>query len=124
MVNIKTYIFNHFYQQYLVLLTMVPRNRRDGRKHRTWTLQDYPVNFPGAFLSSFRFARAVLRETILNGPTVHTKTYRFPYLYKQYLVLLTIVPRNNSLTVRPFCRLYIKIFHQKNLKIHYFWPQF
>ena len=27
MVYIKTYIFNHFHQQYLVLLTMVPRNR-------------------------------------------------------------------------------------------------
>ena len=26
MVYIKNYIFNHFYQQYLVLLTMVPRN--------------------------------------------------------------------------------------------------
>ena len=26
MVYIKTYIFNHFYEQYLVLLTMVPRN--------------------------------------------------------------------------------------------------
>ena len=26
MVYIKTYIFNHFYKQYLVLLTMVPRN--------------------------------------------------------------------------------------------------
>ena len=26
MVYIKTYIFNHFYQQYLVLLTIVPRN--------------------------------------------------------------------------------------------------
>ena len=28
MVYIKNYIFNHFYQQYLVLLTMVPRNRK------------------------------------------------------------------------------------------------
>ena len=27
MVYIKTHIFNHFYQQYLVLLTMAPRNR-------------------------------------------------------------------------------------------------
>ena len=27
MVYIQTYIFNHLYQQYLVLLTMVPRNR-------------------------------------------------------------------------------------------------
>ena len=27
MVYIKIYIFNHFYQQYLVLLTTVPRNR-------------------------------------------------------------------------------------------------
>ena len=26
MLNLKTYIFNHFYQQYLVLLTMVPRS--------------------------------------------------------------------------------------------------
>ena len=26
MVYIKTYMFNHFYQQYLVLLTMAPRN--------------------------------------------------------------------------------------------------
>ena len=26
MVYIKTYIFNHVYRQYLVLLTMVPRN--------------------------------------------------------------------------------------------------
>ena len=26
MVYMKTYIFNHFYQRYLVLLTMVPRN--------------------------------------------------------------------------------------------------
>ena len=25
---IKTYIFNHFYEQYLVLLTMAPRNTR------------------------------------------------------------------------------------------------
>ena len=28
MVYTKTYIFNHFYYQYLVLLTMVPRNRQ------------------------------------------------------------------------------------------------
>ena len=27
MLYIKTYIFHHFYLQYLVLLTMVPRNR-------------------------------------------------------------------------------------------------
>ena len=26
MVYIKTYMFEHFYQQYLVLLTMAPRN--------------------------------------------------------------------------------------------------
>ena len=26
MVYIKTYLFNHFYQQHLVLSTMVPRN--------------------------------------------------------------------------------------------------
>ena len=30
MVCIKAYIFNNFYQQYLVLLTMVPRNRANG----------------------------------------------------------------------------------------------
>ena len=30
MVYIKTYIFNHFYYQYLVLLTMVPRNSSSG----------------------------------------------------------------------------------------------
>ena len=29
MVYIKTYIFNHFYEQYLVLFTMVPRNSLD-----------------------------------------------------------------------------------------------
>ena len=28
MVYIKTYVFNHLYQQYLVLLTMVSRNNR------------------------------------------------------------------------------------------------
>ena len=26
MIYIRTYTFNHFYKQYLVLLTMVPRN--------------------------------------------------------------------------------------------------
>ena len=30
MVYIKTYIFNHFYEQHLVLLTMVPRNSYRG----------------------------------------------------------------------------------------------
>ena len=28
------------------------------------------------------------------GPTVHTKTYIFPYFYQQNLVPLTMVPRN------------------------------
>ena len=32
----------------------------------------------------------------LIGPTVHTKTHIFRYLYKQYLVLLTMVPRNSQ----------------------------
>ena len=32
MVYMKTYIFNDFYQQYLVLLTMVPRNSRQGKE--------------------------------------------------------------------------------------------
>ena len=32
MVYLKTYIFNHFYGQYLVLLTMVPRN------NNTWSV--------------------------------------------------------------------------------------
>ena len=30
MVYIKTYIFNHFYEQNLVLLTIVPRNSADA----------------------------------------------------------------------------------------------
>ena len=35
---IKTYIFDHFYQQYLVLLTMVPRNMTTrGANKVCWT---------------------------------------------------------------------------------------
>ena len=30
MVYMKTYIFNHIYQQYLVLIIMVPRNNTAG----------------------------------------------------------------------------------------------
>ena len=33
MLHIKTYIFNHFYLQYLVLLTMVPRNNIKRKRH-------------------------------------------------------------------------------------------
>ena len=32
MAYIKTYTFNHFYQQYLVLLTVVPRDSRTSRR--------------------------------------------------------------------------------------------
>ena len=35
MVYIKTYLFNHFYQQYLVLLTTVPRNSTNSKRIET-----------------------------------------------------------------------------------------
>ena len=35
------------------------------------------------------------------GPAVHTKTYIFRYFYQQYLVLFTVVPRNNARSKKP-----------------------
>ena len=51
MVDIKTYMFNHFYQQNLVLLTMPPRNRRatytsTGSSHPAKTVVGRSVLFP------------------------------------------------------------------------------
>ena len=37
MEDIKTHIFDHFYEQYLVLLTMVPRISIDVRKYQKHT---------------------------------------------------------------------------------------
>ena len=37
MVHIKTYMLNHFYQQYLVLLTMAPRNSKTGKIRSLWS---------------------------------------------------------------------------------------
>ena len=37
MLHIKTYIFDHFYKQYLILLTMVPRNTINNTSATTTT---------------------------------------------------------------------------------------
>ena len=41
MVYIKTYVFNHFYYQYLVLLTMVRRNR--------YAVEPRGIRYPGLY---------------------------------------------------------------------------
>ena len=44
MVYMKTYIFNHFYEQYLVLLTMVPRNSATTETSTTTPHATTPAN--------------------------------------------------------------------------------
>ena len=48
-------------------------------------------------------AVAVLRGTIVNRTCVYTKTYIFNHFYSQYLVPLTMVPRNSSVPLQFEC---------------------
>ena len=61
MVCIKTYTFNHFYEQYLVLLTMVPRNINMYLVHNC--LFFFPEHFYFPPAGEGRFSRSQLRRT-------------------------------------------------------------
>ena len=92
MVYIKTYMFNHFWYQYLVLLTMVPRNVNIY----TYCCSRSPSSARFAFvvMKAIRSHYCYFGEPWLIGPMLYMKTYTFNHFYRQYLVLSTMVPRN------------------------------
>ena len=45
---------------------------------------------------------AIVNTWYLVGPMVHTKTYVLNYFYCEYLVLLTMVPRNSLSSTRVY----------------------